>query len=118
MPQTCCLSGSHQHNLQKIMSYSPAWNILFVSSIVAFLCPVGKQSLPNFQPHGKYYLFKQNLRYTMISRSVGNAVKSLASLCLPCSKIHLKKLAAGLGDRCRSLPTELFCSKIGYKFQI
>lgn len=40
---------------QKIVPYSPAWNILFVSSIVAFLCPVGKQSLSSFQAHAIFY---------------------------------------------------------------
>lgn len=32
------------HNLQKILLYSPAWNILFQSAAAAFICPVGKQS--------------------------------------------------------------------------
>lgn len=37
------------------MLFYPAWNILFQSAFVAFICPVGKQSLSSFQLWTKVY---------------------------------------------------------------
>lgn len=43
------------------MLYSPAWNISFQSAAVAFICPVGKQSLSSFQPWTKVYITKSTV---------------------------------------------------------
>lgn len=43
------------HNLQKVLLYSTAQNILFQIAALAFMCPVGKKSLSSFQTWMKVY---------------------------------------------------------------